>query len=476
MSQIQTLYQLLSLLELYEQTLLGSILFVLLAIIGLGLMRLYFLRHSRNTAFTTTVNGKPKVSIHLPICNEPPGLVLQTIQSVVELNYENFELLVISNNTEDPKLWKPIESKLRELGEKFKFIHLKKLKGYKAGALNYALDLTCPNAEYIFTLDSDYTLDPEALEIALGTIQKLNLDILQFPQAYRNISPETSGLEINYKHYFDCYLSSSKSSLLALPTGTLTLIKRKVFKGGLKWPTDSITEDASLGVDLIKRKLKTGFCNCNIGKGTMPTETIDYETQFKRWVFGNFQVLIKVWKSNGISLKNKFHLSTLLTAWLNLLGLIFIILILALPLLFTNQKNVVLIYYLGFGGIFMHCFFQLCILRKIAARNFSKIWSGFLIHLSSIEIGAFYWMSYVISSKKPFLRTNKFLSKITKNEHRLNVFPISLFLVGILSFLLSYYIIALLLFLLGFQITYSKFHITREIFWSKINLSKIQTK
>ncbi|MGY9107159.1 MAG: glycosyltransferase, partial [Alphaproteobacteria bacterium] len=43
----------------------------------------------------------PKVSIHVPCCNEPPALLRQTLNALSRLDYSNFEVLVIDNNTSD---------------------------------------------------------------------------------------------------------------------------------------------------------------------------------------------------------------------------------------------------------------------------------------------------------------------------------------------------------------------------------------
>jgi cellulose synthase/poly-beta-1,6-N-acetylglucosamine synthase-like glycosyltransferase len=50
----------------------------------------------------------PKVSIHVPICNEPPQMVRDTLNALAELDYPDFEVLVIDNNTTDPGLWEPV--------------------------------------------------------------------------------------------------------------------------------------------------------------------------------------------------------------------------------------------------------------------------------------------------------------------------------------------------------------------------------
>src|SRR5271167_1730767 len=64
----------------------------------------------------------PKVSIHVPAYREPPDMLLRTIDSVAQLDYPDFECVVVINNTPDPAFWEPIERRCRELGPRFKFV------------------------------------------------------------------------------------------------------------------------------------------------------------------------------------------------------------------------------------------------------------------------------------------------------------------------------------------------------------------
>jgi cellulose synthase/poly-beta-1,6-N-acetylglucosamine synthase-like glycosyltransferase len=53
---------------------------------------------------------QPFVSIHLACYNEPPDMVIATLDSLAGLEYANFEVLVIDNNTKDEAVWKPLEA------------------------------------------------------------------------------------------------------------------------------------------------------------------------------------------------------------------------------------------------------------------------------------------------------------------------------------------------------------------------------
>ncbi|MGA8996400.1 MAG: glycosyltransferase, partial [Pseudolabrys sp.] len=105
----------------------------------------------------------PKVSIHIPAHNEPPEMLKQTLDAVARLDYQNYECIVVINNTPDPGLWLPIEEHCRSLGERFKFVRADDVAGFKAGALRLALVHTAADAEVIGIIDADYVVQPDWL-------------------------------------------------------------------------------------------------------------------------------------------------------------------------------------------------------------------------------------------------------------------------------------------------------------------------
>jgi len=55
------------------------------------------------------------VSIHLACYNEPPEMVITTIESLAKLNYSNYEVIVVDNNTKDEAKWKPLEAYMTKM-------------------------------------------------------------------------------------------------------------------------------------------------------------------------------------------------------------------------------------------------------------------------------------------------------------------------------------------------------------------------
>src|SRR5262249_50546201 len=62
----------------------------------------------------------PRVSIHVPTYNEPPAMVDETLNALARLDYENFEVIVLDNNTVDPAVWRPVEEHCASLGPRFR--------------------------------------------------------------------------------------------------------------------------------------------------------------------------------------------------------------------------------------------------------------------------------------------------------------------------------------------------------------------
>jgi hypothetical protein len=107
---------------------------------------------------------QPFVSLHVPAYNEPPEILIQTIKALEQIDYPNFEVVVVDNNTKDPEVWGPVEEYCRDR-PLVKFVHVSPWPGFKAGACNLALnEYTDPRAEIIGLVDADELVQPYYLK------------------------------------------------------------------------------------------------------------------------------------------------------------------------------------------------------------------------------------------------------------------------------------------------------------------------
>lgn len=235
----------------------------------------------------------PKVSLHLAICNEPPEMVKQTLDSLANLDYSNYEVLVIDNNTMDPEVWKPVEAHCQKLGEKFRFFTLGKCLGFKAGALNFALSQTAKDVDIIGIVDSDYIVEPNWLRALLPYFEDDKIAFVQAPQSHREWEQHPFQEMINWEYagFFYIGMVTRNEANAIIQHGTMSLIRSSALTGSGGWSEWCICEDAELGLRLLLQGYESIYVNHEFGRGLTPSTFSAYKKQRFRWAYGALQIL-----------------------------------------------------------------------------------------------------------------------------------------------------------------------------------------
>ena len=235
----------------------------------------------------------PMVSIHVPAYNEPPEMVIDTLDALARLDYPRFEVIVIDNNTRDPAVWQPVAAHCRRLGERFRFFHEDQLAGFKAGALNYALARTADEASIVAVIDSDYTVAPGWLRDLVPQFAQPQVAIVQAPQDYRD--EEANAFKAmcyaEYRGFFHIGMITRNERNAIIQHGTMTLVRRAALEAVGGWSEWCITEDAELGLKLFAEGLEAMYIPHSYGKGLMPDSFSDFKKQRFRWAYGAIQIL-----------------------------------------------------------------------------------------------------------------------------------------------------------------------------------------
>jgi exo-beta-1,3-glucanase (GH17 family)/cellulose synthase/poly-beta-1,6-N-acetylglucosamine synthase-like glycosyltransferase len=266
---------------------------------------------------------QPFVSIHLACHNEPPEMVIATINSLAALNYSNFEVLVLDNNTRDEALWRPLEKRCAELGPKFRFFHLMNWPGFKAGALNYGLMVTDPRAEAIGVVDADYVVSPQWLASLMPHFDKADVAVVQAPQAHRNWENQPFHRMCNWEFdgFFRIGMHHRNERNALIQHGTMTLVRRRALEEVGGWSEWCICEDTELGLRLIEKGYDTRYVDHVLGRGLTPSDFAAIKSQRFRWAFGAMQILkahlpIMLGRST-LNLAQRYHF---LTGWFSWFG------------------------------------------------------------------------------------------------------------------------------------------------------------
>ena len=235
---------------------------------------------------------RPKVCVQVPCYNEPPEMVKETLDALAALDYPDFEVMIIDNNTKDEAVWRPVEAYCKELGPRFRFFHVAPLEGFKGGALNWALERTSADAEIIAVIDSDYCVDPNWLKHLVPHFSDPKMAIVQGPQDYRDGDQSLFKklCYAEYKGFFHIGMVTRNDRDAIIQHGTMTMIRRDVMDR-LKWAEWTITEDAELGLRAFEEGLSAAYVSKSYGKGVMPDRFIDYKKQRFRWAYGAMQIM-----------------------------------------------------------------------------------------------------------------------------------------------------------------------------------------
>jgi len=305
---------------------------------------------------------QPFVSIHLACYNEPPEMVIVTLDSLAALDYANFEVLVIDNNTKDPAVWKPVQDYCEQLGRRFRFFHLEPWPGYKAGALNFGLKETDPRADVVAVIDADYEVRSDWLATLTGYFHDPKVAVVQCPQAHREFENNTFRRMTawEYDGFFRIGMHHRNERNAIIQHGTMTMVRRNALEGTGGWSEWTICEDAELGLRLMHAGYELVYVDELMGKGLTPADFKAYKSQRYRWAFGAMQILKGRWswmvRKGPLTSGQRFHFLTGWFSWFaDALHLIFTLMALfwtagmiALPQYFSLPMQLFLIPVIGF--------------------------------------------------------------------------------------------------------------------------------
>jgi exo-beta-1,3-glucanase (GH17 family)/cellulose synthase/poly-beta-1,6-N-acetylglucosamine synthase-like glycosyltransferase len=276
--------------------------------------------------------SEPFVSVHLACCNEPPEMVIATIDSLAAMTYTNFEVLVLDNNTRDEALWKPLQARCAELGPRFRFFHLENWPGFKAGALNFGLEQTDPRAVVVGVVDADYVVSPDWLSCLIPHFETPDVAVVQAPQAHRDWETQPFRRMCNWEFdgFFRIGMHHRNERNALIQHGTMTLVRRSALLEVGGWSEWCICEDTELGLRLIQKGYDTRYVDHILGRGLTPSDFTAIKSQRFRWAFGAMQILKhhlpQMLGRSKLNVAQRYHFLTGWFAWLgDALHLVFVL-------------------------------------------------------------------------------------------------------------------------------------------------------
>jgi cellulose synthase/poly-beta-1,6-N-acetylglucosamine synthase-like glycosyltransferase len=250
------------------------------------------------TDWTPPAGGAPFVTVQVPTYAEPPELVIATLDALTRLDYPNFEVMVVDNNTTDERLWRPVEEHCRRLGPRFRFLHVEGITGAKAGALNWAGPHLNPETELVALLDADYQVDPDWLAHTVGHFDDPGLGFVQCPHGYRDFEGSLYGQMTNaaYKLTHETDMVARDEHNVGITVGTMAVIRLDALDAAGGWSEWCLTEDSEFSIRLHAAGYSSIFLRRRYGWGVIPETFAGLKKQRFRWTYGPGQEVKGNWR------------------------------------------------------------------------------------------------------------------------------------------------------------------------------------
>ncbi len=376
-----------------------------------------------------TFDELPVVTVQLPMFNEK-RVAERIIEAVCRLDYpsDRLQIQVLDDSTDDSALIaQQCCERLAAQGHDIDFIHRDDRGGYKAGALDHAMDDA--RGEFIMLFDADFVPPPDMLKRIIHDFTDERIGMVQARWAHLN--RDESMLTRIQAMYLDGHFIIEQAARSASGkwfnfNGTAGIWRRSCIEDAGGWQHDTLTEDADLSYRAQLKGWTFKYRNDVTCPAEIPPTINAFLSQQHRWNKGLIQTAIKllprILKSDaplGTKIESWFHLTSPIVhlAILLLVTLVVPSLFMTLPL-----ENVDRFYGLLYGGVFLGlgamaaCTFYIASQSAQGKPIFGTLWH--LPVLLAIGIGITILNTKaigeaVIGKKTPFVRTPKYNGEAT---------------------------------------------------------------
>jgi len=304
-------------------------------------------------------SNTPKVTIQLPMFNEL-YVADRIIETIAAFDYpaDKLQIQVLDDSTDETT--ELIAKKVAEVaarGINIQHIHRKDRTGYKAGALDDAMDQV--EGEFIAIFDADFIPNPDWLQRTMPHFTNEKIGVVQTRWGHINksysILTQLQAFGLN-GHFAIEQGGRNASGHFINFNGTGGVWRKTCIQEAGGWEHDTLTEDLDLSYRAQLKGWKFKFLEHVIAPAELPITMSALKSQQHRWMKGGAECFIKMWKriafTKGVRFGDRVHgLSHLFNS--SVFIFILILCLLTLPILHIKDSFADLNYVLQYGAIFL---------------------------------------------------------------------------------------------------------------------------
>ena len=282
----------------------------------------------------------PVVTTQLPIYNER-NVVVRLISAVCAMDYprDKHEIQVLDDSTDDTAdIIAGLVRKLKSDGYNIHHIRRGTRDGYKAGALQYGLEIS--SGKFLAIFDADFVPEPDFLRRTLPfLIERPEYAASQVRWSHLNEKHSwlTTAQAIGLDAHFAVEQSARAWNNLYMNfNGTAGVWRKEAILHAGGWQADTLTEDMDLSYRAQLAGWEMKFVFDAYAPAELPVDVTAFKSQQYRWAKGSMQTAIKLLPTimrSSDSLLKKTEAFLHLTHYV-IHPLILILAALAMPVLF----------------------------------------------------------------------------------------------------------------------------------------------
>ncbi|MFB5629517.1 MAG: glycosyltransferase [Nitrosarchaeum sp.] len=312
---------------------------------------LTYLSIKRKVIPLTKEMGTPTITVQLPIYNEK-YVAKRLVDAVCAMDYpkEKMVIMVLDDSDDDTvDLLFDVVAKYKQEGFQIEHIRRGTRKGYKAGALKYAMTIT--DTEYVAIFDADFIPPNWFLKKAMPHFVKPNIGLVQCRWGHVNENysaiTQAQALSLDF-HFLIEQKAKSNSNLFMNFNGTAGIWRTDCIADAGGWHTATLVEDLDLSYRAQMKGWKCLFLPDIVVDAELPVQMNAAKRQQFRWAKGSIQCAIKL--LTDIALKRKVSVEAKLQAFVQLTRHIvyplMLIQFLTLPVLLASDMNLYVVSFL----------------------------------------------------------------------------------------------------------------------------------
>jgi len=413
---------------------------------------LAYLSTRRKEALTTHDVGTPSITIQLPLYNEK-YVAKRLVDAICAMDYpkEKMRIMVLDDSDDDTvDLIHQVVEDYKKRGFLIEHIRRGTRKGYKAGALKYAMRST--DTEFVAIFDADFIPPKWFLQRAIPYFSKKNIGLVQCRWGHVNENysaiTQAQALSLDF-HFLIEQKAKSNSHLFMNFNGTAGIWRKECIDDAGGWHTATLVEDLDLSYRAQMKGWKCVFLPDIVVNAELPIQMNAAKRQQFRWAKGSIQCAVKLLA--GIIIKRKVAIETKIQAFVQLTRHIvyplMLIQFLALPILLSSNINLYVVSFIPALTIAAYLAMGPGAYLMIIQRVYNKSWKSkakvlptLLVYNAGLSVNnTVAVFDAVVGKKNEFLRTPKYGILTNRDDWKNNAYNLPFSKVTLLEIFFGVY-------------------------------------